>query len=93
MFDGSRTSGVGPGRRRCGRGARGIAREAWAVVGVEADWKWRVGLLGRQVVVERTDGTTITGRLHEMSFTGLELDTGEELQVIVPETVRHIWSA
>ena len=59
-------------------------------VAVEADWKWRVGLLGRQVIAERTDGTTMTGRLREMGFDGLELDTATGLQVLVPETVRHV---
>jgi BirA family transcriptional regulator, biotin operon repressor / biotin---[acetyl-CoA-carboxylase] ligase len=60
-------------------------------IAVEADWKWRIGLLGRQVNVELTDGTTMTGRLREMSFDGLELETGDRgCRTIVPETVRHI---
>jgi len=59
-------------------------------VAVEADWKWRIGLLGRQVTAELTDGTFVSGRLHEMGFDGLELDTGEGWRVIVPETVRHL---
>ena len=60
-------------------------------VAVEADWKWRIGLLGRHVTVELSDGTTITGRLREMSFDGLELDTGEITpRVLLPETIRHI---
>jgi len=59
-------------------------------VAVEADWKWRMGLLGRQVTAELTDGTFVSGRLHEMGFDGLELDTGEGWRVIVPETVRHL---
>lgn len=62
-------------------------------IAVEADWKWRVGLLGRQVAVELTDGTVIHGRLREMGFGGLELDTGEITpRVLMPETVRHITS-
>ena len=60
-------------------------------VAVEADWKWRVGLLGRPVAVELTDGTTLSGRLREMGFDGLELDTGELLpRLILPETVRNL---
>lgn len=60
-------------------------------VAVEADWKWRVGLLGRPVSVELTDGTVVAGRLREMSFDGLELDTGEVVaRVIAPEAVRHV---
>ena len=58
---------------------------------VEADWKWRVGFLGRAVNVELTDGTRVAGRLREMTFDGLELvaDDGS-VRAIVPESVRHI---
>jgi len=60
-------------------------------VTIEADWKWRLGLLGRQVVVERYDGSSETGRLHEMGFDGLELEVADGLfRVIVPETVAHL---
>ena len=63
-------------------------------VAVEADWKWRVGLLGRQVIVELTDGTTIAGRLREMGFDGLEVEiAGTGPRRIVPETVAHVWPA
>lgn len=58
---------------------------------IEADWKWRLGLLGRQVTVERYDGSVETGRLHEMGFDGLELEVADGLfRVIVPETVAHV---
>ncbi|MBA4064358.1 MAG: biotin--[acetyl-CoA-carboxylase] ligase [Isosphaera sp.] len=59
-------------------------------VGVEADWKWRVGLLGRPVVAELADGTAVAGRLREMTFDGLELDAPDGMRVLVPETVRHL---
>lgn len=60
-------------------------------VAVESVWKWRTGLLGHQVVIERTDGSTTAGRLREMSFGGLELELpGGEARVIVPETVEHV---
>jgi BirA family transcriptional regulator, biotin operon repressor / biotin---[acetyl-CoA-carboxylase] ligase len=60
-------------------------------VAVEADWKWRVGLLGRQVVVELQDGSTVSGRLYEMSFDGLELEIADRFfRVIPPETVAHL---
>jgi BirA family biotin operon repressor/biotin-[acetyl-CoA-carboxylase] ligase len=67
---------------------------AGEVVPLEADWKWRTGLLGREVVVEHFDGTTETGRLREMGFDGLELE-GEwgGLRVVRPETVRHVREA
>jgi BirA family biotin operon repressor/biotin-[acetyl-CoA-carboxylase] ligase len=62
-------------------------------VAVEADWKWRTGLLGRQVVVELTDGGTVRGRMHEMDFDGVELELPDgHLRVIVPEMVAHVWA-
>lgn len=60
-------------------------------VAVEADWKWRIGLLGRQVAVEMNDGSTAVGRLHEMGFGGLELEVADGLfRVVVPESVAHL---
>lgn len=58
---------------------------------VEADWKWRTGLLGRQVEVELTDGTFLHGRMREMGFDGLEVEAdGGFVRTIVPETVAHV---
>lgn len=60
-------------------------------VAVEADWKWRVGLLGRHVVVELTGGGAVEGRLLEMGFDGLALEAaGGFVRTIVPETVAHV---
>jgi BirA family biotin operon repressor/biotin-[acetyl-CoA-carboxylase] ligase len=60
-------------------------------VAVEADWKWRTGLLGRQVTVELTDGTTVEGRMHEMGFDALEVEIATGfVRAIVPETVAHV---
>ena len=60
-------------------------------VAVEADWKWHVGLLGRQVEVELMDGSAVSGRLHELGFDGLELEVADGLfRLVVPETVAHI---
>ncbi len=60
-------------------------------VAVEADWKWRVGLLGRQVVIEHPGGGTTTGRLRDMAFDGLEVETADGfVRVIAPEAVSHI---
>ena len=57
----------------------------------EADWKWRIGLLGRPVHAERYDGTSVSGRLMEMSFDGIEIanDSGG-IDVLAPETVRQL---
>jgi BirA family biotin operon repressor/biotin-[acetyl-CoA-carboxylase] ligase len=58
---------------------------------LEADWKWRVGLLGRHVTAELADGSTASGRLREMGFDGLELEHGDgAFRVLTPETVRQL---
>jgi BirA family transcriptional regulator, biotin operon repressor / biotin---[acetyl-CoA-carboxylase] ligase len=58
---------------------------------IEANWIWRMGLIGREVAVEFMDGSTITGRLLEMNFDRLELHRGDgAVQAIAPETVRHV---
>lgn len=58
---------------------------------VEADWAWRTGLLGRSVVIERTDGTVVVGRMRAMGFAGLEVEAEDgSVQVIVPEAVAHV---
>ncbi len=60
-------------------------------VAVEADWKWRIGLLGRQVVIEYPGGTVTTGRLRDMAFDGLEIEnTDGFVHVVAPESVAHI---
>lgn len=64
---------------------------AGETVALEAEWKWRVGLLGRQVVIDTADGGAVVGRLREMGFDGLEVETGEAgFLTIRPESVRHI---
>ncbi|HUR55214.1 MAG TPA: biotin--[acetyl-CoA-carboxylase] ligase [Gemmataceae bacterium] len=58
---------------------------------VETAWKTRTGLLGRNVLVELTDGTSFPARLRDMSFDGLEIETAEGFpRAIVPETVAHV---
>lgn len=57
---------------------------------LEACWKWRIGLLGRQVHVECHDADH-HGRLREMSFDGLELEQASGALVrLRPELVQHI---
>ncbi len=61
------------------------------IVPLEADWKWRIGLLGRQVVAETHDGNTTAGRLREMSFEGVEIEHFEAgMTVLRPEFVRQL---
>lgn len=57
---------------------------------LEACWKWRSGLLGKQVLVECHDGHHV-GRLYEMAFAGLHLDVGNASPLhLAPERVGHI---
>jgi BirA family biotin operon repressor/biotin-[acetyl-CoA-carboxylase] ligase len=57
---------------------------------LEACWRWRMGLLGRQVQVECAEGIH-RGRLRELGWAGLELEQpGETLLRIPPESVRHL---
>jgi BirA family transcriptional regulator, biotin operon repressor / biotin---[acetyl-CoA-carboxylase] ligase len=61
---------------------------------LEACWKRRLGLVGREVLVERYDGPTHRGRLLELGFDGIELERpGTTALVISPETVRHLDAA
>lgn len=58
---------------------------------VEADWKWRVGLLGRHVIIEHPGGAVTTGRLRDMAFDGLEVENSDGfVRVVAPESVAHI---
>jgi BirA family transcriptional regulator, biotin operon repressor / biotin---[acetyl-CoA-carboxylase] ligase len=58
---------------------------------VEAEWKWRTGLLGRQVEVELTDGSRARGRLRELGFDTVELELPDNHTTsIIPERVEHI---
>jgi BirA family biotin operon repressor/biotin-[acetyl-CoA-carboxylase] ligase len=57
---------------------------------LEACWKWRSGLLGREVVVECHDAMH-RGRLLDMTWEGLVLEVREDgTRMILPETVKHI---
>lgn len=63
-------------------------------VAVEADWKWRVGLLGRPVRVELADGSVVTGRLTDMGFDGVEVEQADgTTRVVVPEMVEQVRDA
>jgi BirA family transcriptional regulator, biotin operon repressor / biotin---[acetyl-CoA-carboxylase] ligase len=61
------------------------------VATLEGRWKKYLGLVGREVVVERYDGPTHSGRLLELGFDGIELERpGKTALVLPPETVRHL---
>jgi len=59
------------------------------VATLEARWKWRVGLLGRNVCAECQEARH-TGRLLEMAWDGLVIERGGELMHLQPEVVRHL---
>jgi BirA family biotin operon repressor/biotin-[acetyl-CoA-carboxylase] ligase len=59
---------------------------------LEACWKWHVGLLGKEVVVEGVDGT-YRGRLRDMTFDGVHLDRpGAAPLFLRPERILHLWA-
>jgi BirA family biotin operon repressor/biotin-[acetyl-CoA-carboxylase] ligase len=60
------------------------------VTTLEACWRWRLGLLGRQVTAECHDGFR-QGRLVEVGWDGVCLEQpGGELVRLLPEIVRHL---
>jgi BirA family biotin operon repressor/biotin-[acetyl-CoA-carboxylase] ligase len=59
---------------------------------LEAAWIDRIGLLGRAVRLERNDGSTVSGRLADLTFNDLILEPADGDPLIVPpEAVRHLF--
>lgn len=56
---------------------------------LEACWKWRVGLLGKNVCAD-CKGTRHAGRLLEMAWDGLLIEKEGEFVRLEPEGVRHL---
>jgi BirA family transcriptional regulator, biotin operon repressor / biotin---[acetyl-CoA-carboxylase] ligase len=57
---------------------------------LEACWKWHLGLLGRGVNVQCSDGC-YRGRLLEVAFSGLEVEGGDGTRVtLAPERVQQL---
>jgi BirA family biotin operon repressor/biotin-[acetyl-CoA-carboxylase] ligase len=56
---------------------------------LESCWKWHLGLLGRTVRVECPD-KILEGRLLELGFDGVQLQTGEGMLCLPPERVQHL---
>jgi BirA family biotin operon repressor/biotin-[acetyl-CoA-carboxylase] ligase len=58
---------------------------------LESCWKWRLGLLGRQVMAECFDGERHRGRLVEMNFDGISLErAGSSIVHLAPEKVKSL---
>jgi hypothetical protein len=56
---------------------------------LESCWKWRLGLLGRDVVIEQFDGSRDRGRLREVTFDGLIIEHVDgSIAQFAPEQVR-----
>jgi BirA family biotin operon repressor/biotin-[acetyl-CoA-carboxylase] ligase len=89
-------------RRDCGAVARRLlghldeqygALCAGDVTTLEACWKWRLGLLGKEVVAECHDGPH-RGRLRDLTWDGVELARPDgTTERLWPETVKHLVSA
>lgn len=58
--------------------------------GVEVDWLDRLGLLDRPVRAECQDGRVVVGRLRELGFEAVALDTLDGPALLPPEAVRHL---
>ena len=58
---------------------------------LEGTWSEQIGLVGREVIVERYDGPTHRGRLVDLGFEGVVLEqAGKAPVVLAPEAVRHL---
>jgi BirA family biotin operon repressor/biotin-[acetyl-CoA-carboxylase] ligase len=58
---------------------------------LETDWRRQLGLLGRQVTAELADGGIAIGRVRQVGFDGLELETGDgAFRVLPAEVVRRM---
>ncbi|MFO0804102.1 MAG: biotin--[acetyl-CoA-carboxylase] ligase [Gemmataceae bacterium] len=57
---------------------------------VEEKWRARTGLMDREVEVERSDGSRLSGTLVRLTFDDVELDTASGRVRLAPEMVEHI---
>lgn len=57
---------------------------------LESCWKWHIGLLGRAVRVECPD-RVLQGRLLELGFDGVQVQTDEGILCLPPERVQHLF--
>ena len=61
---------------------------------LESCWKWRLGLLGREVLAETFDGSFHRGRLRECHFAGLQLERSDgSVMHLIPEQIKAIATA
>jgi BirA family biotin operon repressor/biotin-[acetyl-CoA-carboxylase] ligase len=61
---------------------------------LESRWAWHIGLLGRSVVVERLDGTCHHGRLRELTFDQVVIESADgSFASVAPEGLRRLRDA
>jgi BirA family biotin operon repressor/biotin-[acetyl-CoA-carboxylase] ligase len=56
---------------------------------LESLWQWRLGLVGKPVVVETTDDL-FRGQLLDIAFAGVTLKTEGSVVRLAPESIRHV---
>jgi len=60
---------------------------------LESRWKWRVGLLGREVIAIDSGSTIYRGRLRDLTFDGIDLECAGGRKLLQPELVRQLLPA
>jgi biotin-(acetyl-CoA carboxylase) ligase len=56
---------------------------------LESLWKWRLGLLGKNVTVEGLNQVH-RGRLMDVTFDGVSIDSDGDIILLQPEAIRHL---
>ncbi len=64
--------------------------QAGDTVTLQANWRRRLWLLGRPVVIECHDGSRVVGRLRNVGFECVELDACRDTIPLIPESIRQI---
>src|SRR5262245_26096894 len=57
---------------------------------LEARWKWRLGLLGKQAVVELHGEESCRGRVRDLTFDAVEVTTPQGCVRQPPERIKHV---
>jgi BirA family transcriptional regulator, biotin operon repressor / biotin---[acetyl-CoA-carboxylase] ligase len=66
----------------------------YEIAGLEANWKARIGLVGEDVVIERTDESLLAGCLLDMGFSAVKVETTSgAITTMPPEAIRHLLRA
>jgi BirA family transcriptional regulator, biotin operon repressor / biotin---[acetyl-CoA-carboxylase] ligase len=60
---------------------------------LESRWKWRIGLLGHEVIAIDASGEFQRGRLRDMTFDHIELEQSGGVKRLQPEVVRQLLPA